>query len=448
MSAHAGVGAAAGEGAVGAPAAEESRGGSSPFAGVGRLAGSRAARDLVCAVLASTAGALAVYLVGALAVQVRASLHFGPTGLGVAVALFYVGSGIGAVPFGRLAERFGAPSVMRVAALGAAVLLVLLATCASSWSALAGLLFGAGLVGAAMGPSTNLFLARRIRRERQGAAFGVKQATIPLAATCAGFAVPAIGLSIGWRWAFVLAAGLAALAAAAIPRRGPAAAPRAAAGRAVPGGGDGPRAMPRRSRRPLAVLAVGFTLSVLSVNGLNAFLVTAAVSSGFSKATAGLLAALGAGLTVTMRVTIGFAADRYGRDHLRIVLVMVLCGVAGYVALSIASATHDLWLFGIGAVTAYGAGWGWNGLFNYVVVRSHLEAPARATAVVQIGGCTAGVLGPVLFGMLVAHGSYSLAWSVVGGVMCCGCAVLAVAKGLLAREAPPPELAAHAQVGV
>lgn len=423
------------------PVGAGARSGPGRLAGVVALARSSAGRDVGCAVLASTSGVLAVYLTGALAVQIRGSLHFGPSGLGIAVASFYAGMGVGAVPLGRLAERIGAPAVMRGAALGAAVMLVLVAALAGSWGALVGLLFCAGCMGAAMGPSTNLFLARRIRRERQGAAFGVKQATIPLAATCAGFAVPAIGLSIGWRWAFVLAAVLAVLAAVAIPRQAATARPAVR----PPGRPTGATPGQARSRRPLAALTVGFAMAVFSVNGLNAFVVVAAVSTGFSKATAGLLAALGAGLTVTMRVTIGFVADRYGRDHLRIVLAMVLCGVAGYAALSAATATHALWLFGAGAVVAYGAGWGWNGLFNFVVVRTHLEAPARASAFIQLGVCISGVLGPLVFGLLVAHGSYTLAWAVVGGVMCCGGAVLAVAKGLLAREGAGSQLAAPAR---
>lgn len=430
---NAGAGAGAG-GVGGALSAEEAEGwlaGATTSASLVRLTRSSAVHDLLRTVLASTAGALAVYLVGALAVQVRGSLHFGPSGLGLAFALYYVGAALGAVPSGRLAERFGAPRVMRLAAFGAAVVLVLLGTCAGSWSALAGLLFAGGLIGAAMGPSTNLFLARRIRGGRQGAAFGIKQATIPLAASCAGLAVPAIGLSIGWRWAFVLAATLACAAGLAIPTGS---APMRFRVVRPSGTAPGGAKATSRSKWPLAVLVVGFTLSLFSVNGLNAFLVTAAVSTGFSKASAGLLAALGAGLTVAMRVTIGFIADRYGRDHLRIVLLMVLVGVAGYLALSIASATHALWLFGLGAVVAYGAGWGWNGLFNYVIVRAHLEAPARATALTQVGGCTAGAVGPVLFGLLVAHGSYSLAWSVVGGLMCCGLGFLLVGKGMLARQ--------------
>lgn len=417
--------------AQGPTTADGAAGAESTAVAMARLAGSPALRDLGRAVLASTAGALAVYLVGALAVQLRGSLHFGPSGLGLAFALFYVGAGLGAVPLGRLTERIGAPIVMRSAALGAAILLLLIATWAHSLATLAGLLVCAGVVASSLGPATNLFLARRIRPERQGVAYGIKQATIPLAATCAGIAVPAIGLSVGWRWAFVLAAVVAGLAALSIPRG--AVRTRVTTTRR-PDAPTSKATVPQRSRRPLIVLAVGFTLSLFSVNGLNAFLVTAAVSTGFSKADAGLLAALGAGLTVATRIGIGFAADRYGRNPLRIVLGMVLLGSIGYGMLSTASATHELWLFGLGAVIAYSAGWGWNGLFNYVIVRAHIDAPARATSIIQVGGCTAGVLGPLTFGLLVVHGSYSLAWASVGAAMLAGCAVIAVGKVLLSHQ--------------
>lgn len=66
-----------------------------------------AARVVGATVIASVAGSLAVFLVGAQAVQIRHSLHFGTTSFDVAVSLYYLGAGAGSVPAGRLAEAVG-----------------------------------------------------------------------------------------------------------------------------------------------------------------------------------------------------------------------------------------------------------------------------------------------------------------------------------------------------
>src|SRR5205823_1137887 len=67
---------------------------------------------------------------------------------------------------------------------------------------------------------SNLTLARSVPAHRLGLSFGVKQAAIPLATLLAGAAVPAVALTVGWRWAYVIAAGLAVLALVGAPRAG------------------------------------------------------------------------------------------------------------------------------------------------------------------------------------------------------------------------------------
>ena len=63
---------------------------------------------------------------------------------------------------------------------------------------------------------------------RLGLSFGIKQAAIPIATLLAGVAVPTVALTVGWRWAYLIGAGLALLALLIAPAGRRAAGPGAA----------------------------------------------------------------------------------------------------------------------------------------------------------------------------------------------------------------------------
>jgi len=65
----------------------------------------------------------------------------------------------------------------------------------------------------------------------------------------------------------------------------------------------------------------------------------------------------------------------------------------------------------LATVPAFGAGWGWNGLFTHAVVRAQPHAPARASAYLVVGAASGGVIGPVAFGLAVQHRGYSAGWA-------------------------------------
>lgn len=387
--------------------------------------GSTSRRVVAAAAVASVSVSLAVFLVGAMAVQVRHSLHFGATSFGMAVSLYFLGAGAGSVPAGRLAEAVGGVRVMRVACVASATVLALLGGALRSWAALAVLLFCAGLISAAMQPAINLFLSRRAAPGRQGVAFGIKQASVPASALLGGLAVPGVALTVGWRWAFAMAAVLALVAAAAVPR------PRTTLAqhrsRAV-------TPLPREAVGPLVVLAVGLGLGIFASTGLSAFTATSAVAAGIAKPTAGLLVALGGASAVAARVVSGILADRRGRAHLPVVAAMLVVGSAGYALLGLAASERSLWAFAAGVVVAFGFGWGWNGLFNFAIVRTHPDAAGRATGITQVGGRLAGAVGPLLFGLLAGHVSYSAAWALDGAAAVCAAVVVLVGRGMLLRR--------------
>ncbi|MBI3257172.1 MAG: MFS transporter, partial [Actinobacteria bacterium] len=50
------------------------------------------------------------------------------------------------------------------------------------------------------------------------------------------------------------------------------------------------------------------------------------------------------------------------------------------------------------------------GLFNLAVVKNNAGSPGAATGITQTGTYLGAVVGPLLFGVAVDAGSYSLAW--------------------------------------
>jgi len=390
-------------------------------------------------VMATTAVSLPASLVGTLAVQLRQSLHFGTTALGVAVALYYLAAASSSVPASWLAERVGGARVLRYALVAAVLLCALLGGASVSWATLAVLLVLAGIVGGAANPAANLVLARRTRPARQGLVFGVKQAAVPLASLLGGVAVPAVALTVGWRWAFGGAALLAALTVAALP------APRRTLAEHRQGRQGGERAAVLSL--PLVTLTAGLGLGMLAASGCSTFLVSAGVALGFAKGAAGLVAAGAGAAAVVARVGIGARADHQGGGHLRVVALMLGVGVAGYLALAVGTIDHDQVLFVVGAVVALGAGWGWNGLFNFAVVRSHVYAPAAATGVTQVGGRLGAMVGPLVFGVVASDVSYSVAWLFAGAMAACAVVAVLIGRRLLAAARPGTESPGAARPG-
>lgn len=450
---------------------------------------------VVLAIAAAATGVIPVFLTGALTVQIRRQLHFSADGLGLVVAIFFFFAIPGSLVAGQLADRSGPSLLMRLGSLGSALCLGGVALLAHSFLVLALLLGIAGFTDGLIQPAVNSFLAGRVRHERQGLAFGVKQSGIPLSTLLGGLAVPVLALTVGWRWAFVAAAGLALLTVIVLPSKarlaqsrlpGEAALPGEPAGLATSGDrgspGDGglsrapdssvdlrltvsseaeglqaplapvvapavapgtwrdrpvrgqgePRARaPRVYLPPLLVLAAAVGIGAGAANSLGAFLVSGAVAAHLAEGTAGLLSAFGSVCGLTSRVVVGARADSRSGGHLRVVAVMLLLGAGGYGLL----ATEIGPLMLVGAALAFAAGWGWNGLFNFAVVRTHPEAPGKATAITQSGIFAGAVLIPPTFGLVVAHVSYGAAWLMAAVLVVVASGVVLLGREWLIRSA-------------
>lgn len=387
-----------------------------------------AARTLAVVVAVGAAGVMPAFLVGALSLQVRRDLDMGVTGIGVAVAIFFVAAAVGSRPLGRLAERIGPSVAMRACGLGAAVCLFAIGGLARSPAALLGLLAMAGICNAISQPATNLFLTRRTRAVQQGLLFGIKQSAIPLAILVSGLAVPVAALSIGWRPTFAVAGLLALAAAAAVPREADAIVERP---RGAPGG--------RLDARLLGMLALGVGLSSLGPNALPAHLVASGAEAGISEASSGLVLAAGSLLSLVVRVFAGWMADRRGRHDFTPVAALLALGSIGF-ALTASGRPGPLV---IGALIAFGLGWGWNGLFHFAVVNSNRDAPAAATGVTQSGIYAGAALGPALFGLIAGEVSFAAAWATSATFMLTAAIVIL----FVARRATRAEAAYATQHG-
>ena len=377
-------------------------------------------RPILLAIAVATASVLPAFLTGGLAVQVREELDFGSAALGVAVATFFLTSSLASAVMGRLVERIGAYRGMRLAAAASAVSLLGVAILATSWAWLVGCLVLGGLANAVSHPATNLSLAREVSAERQGLSFGVKQAAIPAATLLAGLAVPGIAVTLGWRWAFVGGAALALAVAFLVPA--------GARGRVF----RRPEEAGEKDARtaPLVLLALGIGLGSTATTPLGSFIVESSVAAGLRVETAGLLLAAGSAVNIVVRIVFGHLADGMSGGRLLLVAGMLGIGVMGFVLL----ATGESALILPGAMLAFGAGWGWPGLFNFAVVKTSPGAPAAATGITQTGASGGAAAGPLVFGVVAEAASYDTAWLVSGAIAVAALGAMLAGRRMLLRD--------------
>lgn len=352
-------------------------------------------RIQVSAVTTALVGTLPVFLTGALAVQIGRDFAFGASRLGVASGTFFAAAALGSALMGRLAERIGPGRAMRIAAGANAVLMGLLSL-VPDFPALLVVLTASGFANSLAQVGANLLVAKGVHPTRQGWSLALKQAGVPAGTLLGGLAVPAIGVTVGWRWAYVVGALGALAASVAVP-----------VGAVAPGGRDRPPRTGDVPLRPLVLLAVAVGFAAAANGTLATFMVSAGVDAGLSESMSGLVLTFGSMAGISMRLLAGVRADRRGGRHLPVVSLLLLGGAAGYLLLAPGEVVTHL----LGAAVAFGSGWAWPGLFNLAIVRLNPAAPAAATGITQTGVYVGALAGPVLFGLVVDRAGYGLAWT-------------------------------------
>ena len=371
-------------------------------------------RVLVAVIAITTAGVLPVFLFGGLAVQISGDLGLTAAAKGQVVFGYFTVSALSSAWSGRMTERFGPPKLMRAAAVFAGLSSVAVSTAQSFGWILAAVAMG-GLANALAQPAANALVVHHVDVSRRGFALGVKQSAIPVATLVAGLAVPAVGLTIGWRWAFVGGGVIALAAALLIPATDETITVRAKS-KLLPG-----------TLRPLLVLSLGSCLGAGVANVLGAFMTSSAVDAGISPGVAGGLLAAASALGLGLRLASGWLADRRDGGHLTAVAFMLIGGGIGIVGMAFDHTT----VLVIGTLLAFGSGWSWPGLFNLAVVSYYPRTPAAATGITQTGSYAGGAIGPLTMGFLVEQVGYDRAWMFFAAVAVVGGLIVLSARRLL-----------------
>lgn len=355
---------------------------------------------------------------GAMAVQVMGDLQVSHAAFGAAVSAFFALNAMTSPIVGGLVDHIGIRNGVRVSAGITAACMFAVALLARDYSLLFVILLLGGMGTAFGGPTGSLLLADGFTARRQPFAFGLKQAAIPAASAFAGFLVPTVALTIGWRPVFFVGGLLAlcvSLAGGLLP---PSAAVRAS-----------------RTQRELEspgrlwVLAGAFFLASSSAMALNSFVVDHAVAAGASEAFGGIVLGLGSLAAITVRLLAGWRAGASQRPPLALGTVLVAVGSAGFALLAFGGRDGVL----PGAVLALGGGWGWTGLLTYAVTVAYPTAPAAATGVVQTGGASGGIVGPTVAGWLVGTTSYTAVWAAAAAACAVGACLLVWATSTTLR---------------
>jgi predicted MFS family arabinose efflux permease len=281
-----------------------------------------------------------------------------------------------------------------------------------------GLVIG-GLGNAIGQPAGNALVAAQVSPQRYGLGFGIKQSGIPLATTLGGLAVPLVALTLGWRYAYVIAALAAVAAVLLVPPDRPATEQRSE------------QQIPAELVGRLWLLASGLVAAVMAATSIGALGAAGGVQAGLSESTAGYLVAAGGLAGLAVRLAAGVSADRRTFDPLRAVSALIVLGAAGWFLMSTGVQT----LFVVGLVTANAFGWGWPGLQHLAVARRFPTSTAAASGVAQTGVAAGLLIGPLSLG-IIASQTWTGMWLIAGMSALVGAVVVRVAASLI----PQPDL--------
>ncbi|HUF95650.1 MAG TPA: MFS transporter [Acidimicrobiia bacterium] len=349
--------------------------------------------------------ALPFFLVGGLAVQIRADLGFDEAALGAAVTIGFAAGAIAAPFGGRLADRLGPRTSLASGAALSVLSSIGIGLFADTWGLLVLFLIVTGVAMAVTDPALAILVGRSIRPGRQGLAFGVKEASIPAAALAAGLAVPLIALTVGWRWAFAIGVLPLLVVVLLLPRVIRDAENPDVARESRP---DEISHLPRR--RTILLAGSAAALGTAAASGVGVFLTESAVAMGVDPGNAGLLLAMGSSAGIVARISAGIAADRTGGPQFKLIAIMLAVG-----AVTIAlGGTGSTPLLILGTVGAFTGGWAWTGIFFLSLIKT---SPATPGAVAGIGTFSLGVgnaSGPILFGLIAQNVSFGAAWLAAG----------------------------------
>lgn len=335
-----------------------------------------------------------IFLPGALNTLIFDDIKLSYGGIGFVFTLYWTGSVIGAHKSRSITYNISINKLISFALFGTFLSLLLM-----SFYPQIGLLIGALIGGFVYGysqPFTNYLILKKCHASVQGFAFGLKQAAIPLATLICSLSIPLVAIPLGWRKVFEIIAVISLLYA-------------------IINLLTDSRSKYEKSKEKSNLLPINNHLICLAVaggcgamigNSLGGFLIVSFTHEGIPISTASLVAASASIVNIIVRVLTGTIIDKY--PHLSNVLLigMFVTGILGTLLLISPISFMQI----LGALLAYGGGWGWAGLLHFVTGKSYPGYEAQATAVSQIGVSIGAAVGPLLFSLLFYSLNSNIAW--------------------------------------
>jgi MFS family permease len=388
-------------------------------------AGRSPAQAVVLAGTATVACLVPVFLTGALAIPLREELGFGTAALGLGVGLFRAAAAVVSPVLGGVADRLGAVRALRLATAVAGLCSFGIAATADRWGVLVAWLMVGGCAAALGQPAANRLLSNGVPANRLGLAFGVKQSAPPMSSLLAGISLPVVALTLGWRWAYVLAGLLALAVAVTIRSRPQGSLQDDVESPSLPPPPPAPRG------RLIVLLATAFGLGTFTSAAITTFFVDAAVLGGSTQQFAGSALALISLAAIATRVASGAVADRMEQGHLRWCAALLAAGAGGTAILAFGGPIAMV----VGGGVGLAGSWGFNGVLLYALVRTSPDSPGRITGMVAPGALLGASLGPLVFGVLVEATGYGPAWLALAGVALLAAITMAYGGRRLAAQA-------------
>lgn len=357
----------------------------------------------------------AVFAPPVLAKQALPDMGLDPAWIGMLPVILFTAATFSSMMSAGLVSRF---NPMR-----ASQILVLLCAVGSACIATSNLwlvVLGSALIGVGLGPATpasSHILSRVTPRHLQPFVFSIKQTGVPLGGVLAGFVGPPLTLIWNWQVA-ILVVSAGCLAVAIITEIWS----RNYARFADPSVQIrfeliGPLRLLLRS--PVIRWMLGGCVPlVIAQYALTTFIVLYLQEDiGLSVITAGAVLAVAQASGGTGRIIFGAIASRWATPLFTLLMLALLASVAAFLTSSLTSSWPLAAIYGVGVLFGAGAA-GWNGVYLAEAAR---RAPggevSRTTGAIGFVIFAAVVIGPAVFGGIVATVSYEVAYAGIGVLM-------------------------------
>ncbi|MBT5571139.1 MAG: MFS transporter [Alphaproteobacteria bacterium] len=376
----------------------------------------------------------AVFAPPVLAKQALPDMGLDPAWIGMLPVILFTAATFSSMMSAGLVSRFNPMRASQVMVLLCAIGSGLIAT-GNLW--LVGV--GSALIGIGLGPATpasSHILSRVTPRHLQPLVFSIKQTGVPFGGVLAGFVGPPLTLIWNWQIAILVVAA-ACLAIAIITEIW---------SRNYARFSDPSIKVRLELIAPLRLLLRspvirwmlgGCVPLVIAQYALTTFIVLYLQEDiGLSVITAGAVLAVAQASGGTGRIIFGAIASRWASPLFTLLMLAVLASAAAFLTASLTASWPLALIYGVGVLFGAGAA-GWNGVYLAEAAR---RAPggevSRTTGAIGFVIFAAVVIGPAVFGAIVATVSYEIAYAGIGILMLVSvCSFLRAMKLIRAESA-------------